>query len=91
MTKSELVAEIASKADTTQAAAGACVDAFFDIVCEEVSKGGEVSVPGYIKFSQKETKARTGRNPRTGEPIAVAAGRAVKIQAGSKLKAAGKQ
>ncbi|NNE72280.1 MAG: integration host factor [Acidimicrobiales bacterium] len=90
MTKSELVAEIAGKAGTTQADAGAVVDAMFDIVCTQVSRGNEVSIPGYIKFSQKDTKARTGRNPRTGEEIHVPAGTAVKIQAGSKLKAAGK-
>ncbi len=90
MNKSELVSEIASKADVTQAEAGACVDAMMDIVASQVSKGGEVNIPGYLKFSRKDTKARMGRNPRTGEAREIPAGTAVKIQAGSKLKAAGK-
>ncbi|MEE9415140.1 MAG: HU family DNA-binding protein [Acidimicrobiales bacterium] len=90
MTKSELVAEIAQQAEVTQAQAGACVDAFFNIVASQVGSGGDVSVPGYIKFSQTHRKARKGRNPRTGEEIQVPATMAVKIQAGSKLKAAAK-
>ena len=43
-----------------------------------------------MKFSQVQRKARMARNPRTGEPVAVPASKAVKIQAGSKLKAAAK-
>lgn len=90
MNKSELVAEMSSKAGVTQVDAGKCVDALMEIVADEVSKGGEVSIPGYIKFSRKDTKERMGRNPRTGESRLIPAGTAVKIQAGSKLKAAGK-
>ena len=89
MNKSELIADIASKAGVTQADAGSCVDAMMEIVSSEV-KGGEVNIPGYIKFSRKDTKERMGRNPRTGEARLIPAGTAVKIQAGSKLKAAGK-
>ena len=90
MTKSELGAAIAEKAGTTQATAGECVDALAEIVSSEVRRGGEVNIPSFIKFSRKDTKARTGRNPQTGATIQVPAGTAVKIQAGSKLKAAGK-
>lgn len=90
MNKSELVAAMASKADVTQAQAGACVDAMMDIIAGEVSTGGEVNIPGYVKFSRKDTKERMGRNPRTGEARLIPAGTAVKIAPGSKLKAAGK-
>lgn len=90
MNKSELVTEMATKAGVTQADAGKCVDAMMDIVASQVGKGGEVNIPGYIKFSRKDTKERMGRNPRTGEAQKIPAGTAVKIQAGSKLKAAGK-
>ncbi len=90
MNKSELVAEISGKAGVTQADAGSCVDAMMEIVAAEVKKGGEVNIPGYVKFSRKDTKERMGRNPRTGEARLIPAGTAVKIQAGSKLKAAGK-
>ena len=91
MNKSELVAEIASKAGVTQADAGSCVDALVETIASEVRSGGEVNIPGYMKFSRKDTKERMGRNPRTGEARLIPAGTAVKIQAGSKLKAAGKQ
>ena len=90
MNKSELIAEISSKAGVTQGDAGSCVDAMMDIVAGEVRKGGEVNIPGYVKFSRKDTKERMGRNPRTGEARLIPAGTAVKIQAGSKLKAPGK-
>ena len=90
MTKSEVVAEMASKAGVTQKDAGACLDAFFEIVMGQVSRGGEVSIPGMIKFSQTDRKARMGRNPQTGESKMIPASKAVKVSVGSKLKAAGK-
>lgn len=90
MNKSELVAEIASKSGLTQADAGSAVDAMMDIVVSQVRKGDEVNITGYVKFSRKDTKERMGRNPRTGESRLIPAGTAVKIQALSKLKAAGK-
>ena len=90
MNKSELVAEIAAKAGVTQSDAGSCVDAMMGIVSSQVRSGGEVNIPGYVKFSRKDTKERMGRNPRTGEARLIPAGTAVKIAPGSKLKAAGK-
>ncbi len=88
MTKAELVAAIAQETGVSQKDAGACLDALFSVVSKEVKTGGEVSVPGWIKFSRVERKARTARNPQTGEPIQVAASKSVKVAAGSKLKAA---
>jgi len=91
MTKTELVAEIAKRAEVTQKDAGAVVDAFFEVVSEVVAKGKDtVTIPGWIKFEQTNRAARTGRNPQTGETIQVAASKAVKVTAGSKLKAAAK-
>ncbi|RMH74347.1 MAG: integration host factor [Actinomyces sp.] len=90
MNKSELVAAIADRAGVSQKDAGNCLDAFFDIVAEEVAAGREVSVTGWIKFERVATKAREGRNPQTGEPVAIPAGTKTKVTAGSKLKAAGK-
>jgi len=77
MNKSELVAEIASKAGVTQSDAGSCVDAMMEIVAGQVKSGGEVNIPGYVKFSRKDTKERMGRNPRTGESRMIPAGTAV--------------
>ena len=90
MNKGELIAAMADKAGVSQGQAGDCLDAFFDIVSDQVATGGEVSVTGYIKFAQVDRAARMGRNPQTGEAIHVPASKAVKITAGSKLKAAAK-
>ena len=90
MNKGELIAAMADQSGVSQGQAGDCLDAFFDIVCNQVATGGEVNVTGYIKFAQVDRAARMGRNPQTGEAIHVPASKAVKIQAGSKLKAAAK-
>jgi DNA-binding protein HU-beta len=50
----------------------------------------KVTIPGWLGVERTATAARTGRNPQTGEEIAIAAGHRVKLTAGSKLKAAAK-
>ena len=90
MNKGELVAAMAEAADVSQKDAGACLDAMFEIISGEVSKGNEVAITGWLKFEKAKTSARTGRNPQTGEEIQVPAGTRTKVTAGSKLKAAGK-
>jgi DNA-binding protein HU-beta len=90
MNKGELVAAMAEKADVSQKDAGACLDAMFETIAGQVSAGNEVSVTGWLKAERANTKARTGRNPQTGEPINVPAGTRTKLTVGSKLKAAGK-
>ena len=72
MTKSEFVAEVAKKAEITQTDAKKAIDAFWNVVTDEVKKGGEVSFVGTGKFYKKHTEARKGRNPRTGEEIDIA-------------------
>lgn len=86
MKKRELVNAMALRAGVSQADAERCLEAFLSTVCSEVAEGNEVNVTGYMKFSSVQRAARTGRNPRTGETIAVPASRAVKITAGAKLK-----
>lgn len=91
MNKGELIAAMADKTGASQSQVSDCLDAFFDIVCDQVASGGEVNVTGYIKFAQVDRAARMGRNPQTGEAIHVPASKAVKVTAGSKLKAAAKR
>jgi DNA-binding protein HU-beta len=93
MNKTELVAEIARRAELTQKDAGASLDAFLDIVADVVAKGEEkLVIPGYLTVEQGFRSERTARNPQTGEPINVPATKTAKISAGSTLKkaAAGK-
>ena len=90
ITKTELVASIASATGESQATVGRVVDGLFSAVSEAVAKGEKVTIPGFLSFETVETAARTGRNPQTGTEIQIAAGKRVKVTAGSKLKAAAK-
>lgn len=90
ITKTELVASIASATGESQAVVSRVIDGLFSTVSEAVAKGSKVSIPGWIAFEQVDTAARTGRNPQTGAEIKIPAGKRVKVTAGSKLKAAAK-
>ena len=88
ITKTELVASIASATGQSQSSVSSVLDSLFGAVSEAVAGGEKVSIPGWISFEQVATSARTGRNPQTGEEIQIPAGKRVKVTAGSKLKAA---
>ncbi|WP_188535948.1 HU family DNA-binding protein [Kocuria dechangensis] len=86
--RSELVAEVAEKAGTTNAAVNGVLDALFQVFEESVSAGEKITIPGWLSVERTDRAARTGRNPQTGESIEIPAGHGVKLTAGSKLKAA---
>jgi DNA-binding protein HU-beta len=86
--RSELVAEVAEKAGTTNAAVNGVLDAMFQVFEESVSAGEKITIPGWLAVERTDRAARTGRNPQTGETIEIPAGHGVKLTAGSKLKAA---
>ena len=91
MNKTDLVAAIAGRADMTKTDVDSAIKAMMDIVMENMEKGdGEVTIPGFVSFKRIHRAARQGRNLQTGEPLTVAATDAVRIAAGSKLKAAAK-
>ena len=93
ITKTELVASIASATGQSQSAVSGVLDSLFSTVSDAVAAGSKVSIPGWIAFEQVATSARTGRNPQTGEEIQVPASKTAKVTVGSKLKAiaAGKE
>ena len=62
------------------------VDFVFDCITETLKKEDEVSIAGFGGFVVKQRKARTARNPRTGEPIQVPAMRVPKFRAAKALK-----
>ena len=88
--RSELVSEVAAKADTSQAAVNGVLDALFDVFAESIAKDEKITIPGWLAVERTSRAARTGRNPQTGETIQIAAGHSVKLTAGSKLKASAK-
>ena len=77
MNTNELARELAAKHDVSQAKARDIVTGLLDGVVAAIARGEEVLLPGLGKFTVKDTAARTGRNPRTGEPMEIAAGRKV--------------
>ncbi len=86
MTKAELIETVASKVDLPRAVAERAVSTMFDEVTEALKQGDKVNISGFGTFSVSERKARTGRNPKTGETIQIAASRAAKFKAGKTLK-----
>ncbi|KAA0234451.1 MAG: DNA-binding protein HB1 [Acidimicrobiales bacterium] len=91
MNKSELVETIAQRTGVSASNVNATLNGLFEVVAGVVAKGDEkVTIPGFIAFEQTTRKARTGRNPQTGEAIHVPESKAVKISAGSKLKSIAK-
>ena len=86
--RSDLVAAIAAKACLTKTEADAALTAFQDVLVESVASGEGAKITGLFAVERVERAARTGRNPRTGEEIAIPAGYGVKITAGSTLKKA---
>lgn len=73
MNKAELVDAIAKKTGETKRLSEGFVDAFVETVINAVSKGEKVSIVGFGSFEKKRREARTGRNPRTGQTIKIAA------------------
>jgi len=86
MNKAELIDAVATSANLTKTDAGDAVDAVFDSISKSLSGGQSVSLVGFGTFSVSDRAARTGRNPRTGETINIAATRVPKFKAGKGLK-----
>ena len=84
--KTELTQKVAERAGLNKAQASRAVDAVLDTISEELESGGEVRLTGFGNFRVTQTAARTGRNPRTGETIEIAAGRRPAFTPGSRLK-----
>ncbi len=86
MNKSELIDAIAEGADISKAAAGRALDATVDAVADSLKKGDKVNIVGFGNFEVRERSARTGRNPRTGEEIKIAAAKVPAFKPGKALK-----
>ena len=87
MNKAEFVAQIAAKGGISKIAADAALKAVLASIEDALVSDGKLILPGFGSFSVEERAARQGRNPRTGEAIAIAPSKSVKFKAGSQLKA----
>lgn len=86
MRKSDIAAHVAGEASLSKAQAESAVNAVFEAIGEALGNGDTVTVTGFGTFSTKSRPARTGRNPRTGESVAIAASKALSFKAGKALR-----
>lgn len=86
MNKAELIDAVASASNLSKADASRALDAVVDTISTALKKGQQVSVVGFGTFSVKHRGARSGRNPRTGETIQIAASNVPGFKAGKALK-----
>ena len=87
MNKSDLVDSIAQKADLSKSAATRALDAVTESIISAVSNGEQVSMVGFGVFKPVTQAAREGKNPKTGEKIAIPATVKPKFTAGTAFKA----
>ena len=86
MNKSELIEAIAQEAGICKAAAQKALDATTNAVTNALKKGDTVTLVGFGTFYVGERAERQGRNPKTGEPLTIAAAKTPKFRAGKALK-----
>jgi DNA-binding protein HU-beta len=88
MTKAELIEKMAKDAGVAKTVAGKALESFIEGVTKSLKKGNKVSLVGFGTFAVSKRKARKGRNPRTGETIAIKAAKVPKFSAGKAFKEA---
>ena len=86
MKKSDIVAQVATQASLSKADAAGALDAVLSAIADALARGDSVSIAGFGTFSVKERAARNGRNPRTGEAIAIAASKVPSFKPGKGLR-----
>ena len=86
MNKSDMIDVIVDKADISKASAARALDAALDAIQVALGKGETVALVGFGTFVVRSRPARTGRNPRTGEDVHIAARNVPAFRPGKALK-----
>lgn len=86
MTKKEVIDHLATKLDVQKKVAEQFLFEFTDLVYKQTKKQSEFTLPGLGKFVTGKTKARTGRNPSTGETIKIPAKKVLKFRVAKAAK-----
>ena len=86
MNKQELISEVAQSTGTAQAGVSEILDAVVATITTSLKKGDDVQLVGFGTWKRKTRAARTGRNPKTGATINIAAKKVPTFSAGKKLK-----
>ena len=88
MNKAELIEAIAKETELSKAGAARALNAVLDTIVKTVAKKQDVQLIGFGTFKAAKRAARTGKNPRTGEKLKIAAATVPKFTAGAGFKAA---
>jgi DNA-binding protein HU-beta len=86
MTKADLIDALANKLGMGKTEAERAVNIVLDDIINALKQGERVNISGFGTFSVSARQARTGRNPKTGESIAISASRSAKFKPGKQLK-----
>ena len=86
MTKVDLIAKVALNADMTKKDAEKAVNALFAAITDSLKEGEKVAISGFGTFEVRERPEHQGLNPRTKEPITIAASRSAAFKPGKALK-----
>lgn len=86
MTKSDLVARLAEKTESTKTEAARSLEAILDVITEALAEGEKITLVGFGTFKVSERKAREGRNPSTGNTITIPASKSPRFVPGKALK-----
>ena len=86
MTKAELIEKISTETDISKALAEKALNAVTENLSRCLKKGDKITLTGFGTFSVAKRKARTGRNPQTGQVINIKATRVPRFKAGKTLK-----
>ena len=86
MNKADLISHVAAETSVTRATAERMVGAVFSAIGDALARGEPVAIAGFGKFATRSRAARRGRNPQTGETIAIAASKAPSFKAAKALR-----
>ncbi len=88
MNKSELAAQISARCGLSKKDAETVLGAMCDVITQTLAQDGRVQLTGFGTFEVRSRAARTGRNPKTGEAVAIPATRSAAFKPGKALKEA---
>lgn len=86
MTKTDLVDKVSKTTNSTKTEVGEIFDSIIETIKQAIKTGEKVTLIGFGTFSVTQRQARTGRNPKTGEPIEIPASRVPKFSPSETFK-----
>ena len=87
MIKLDIVNEVVNRTGITKTKAEMAVETVFEAMKKALEQGDRIELRGFGVFNVKPRKTGVGRNPRTGEEVAIPPGKAVRFKPGKELQA----